>query len=104
MCLSGFVRFYKEIVAFYFYVVIENIHKNRVGKVLPYQFEPEAGANVSNISDENSEQESDSLCLTDHELERVNSSRLQSSNSLGPVYEFVCVSFRTGNLNCFRVK
>ena len=24
--------------------------------------------------------------------------------SLGPVYEFVCVSFRTGNLNCFRVK
>ena len=25
-------------------------------------------------------------------------------NSLGPVYEFVCVSFSTGNLNCFRVK
>ena len=25
-------------------------------------------------------------------------------NSLGPVYEFVCVSFTTGNLNCFRVK
>ena len=24
--------------------------------------------------------------------------------SLGPVYEFVCISFRTGNLNCFRVK
>ena len=24
--------------------------------------------------------------------------------SLGPVYEFVCVLFRTGNLNCFRVK
>ena len=24
--------------------------------------------------------------------------------SLGPVYEFVCVSFSTGNLNCFRVK
>jgi hypothetical protein len=24
--------------------------------------------------------------------------------SLGPVYEFVCDSFRTGNLNCFRVK
>jgi hypothetical protein len=23
--------------------------------------------------------------------------------SLGPVYEFVCISFRTGNLNCFRV-
>jgi hypothetical protein len=26
------------------------------------------------------------------------------SFSLGPVYEFVCVSFTTGNLNCFRVK
>jgi hypothetical protein len=25
-------------------------------------------------------------------------------DSLGPVYEFVCVSFTTGNLNCFRVK
>jgi hypothetical protein len=24
--------------------------------------------------------------------------------SLGPVHEFVCVSFSTGNLNCFRVK
>jgi hypothetical protein len=23
-------------------------------------------------------------------------------NSLGPVYEFVCISFRTDNLNCFR--
>ena len=23
--------------------------------------------------------------------------------SLGPVYEFVCISFRTNNLNCFRV-
>jgi hypothetical protein len=26
------------------------------------------------------------------------------SYSLGPVYEFVCDSFTTGNLNCFRVK
>ena len=23
-------------------------------------------------------------------------------NSVGPVYEFVCISFRTDNLNCFR--
>jgi hypothetical protein len=23
--------------------------------------------------------------------------------SLGPVYEFVCISFRTDNLNCFKV-
>jgi hypothetical protein len=27
-----------------------------------------------------------------------------SAPSLGPVYEFVCDSFRTGKLNCFRVK
>jgi hypothetical protein len=24
------------------------------------------------------------------------------ADSLGPVYEFVCISFRTDNLNCFR--
>ena len=24
--------------------------------------------------------------------------------SLGPVHEFACISFKTGNLNCFRVK
>jgi hypothetical protein len=29
---------------------------------------------------------------------------LRLYSSLGPVYEFVCVSFRTGNLNCFKVK
>ena len=49
--------------------------------MLPYQFEPEAGANVSNISDENSEQGRD-LSLSDeeidHELERV---MLAPSNS-----------------------
>ena len=26
----------------------------------------------------------------------------RSTISLGPVYEFVCISFRTDNLNCFR--
>ena len=29
---------------------------------------------------------------------------VKTSVSLGPVYEFVCISFRTDNLNCFRVK
>ena len=29
---------------------------------------------------------------------------VKTAISLGPVYEFVCDSFRTGNLNCFRVK
>jgi hypothetical protein len=28
--------------------------------------------------------------------------KLRGSSSLGPVYEFVCISFRTDNLNCFR--
>ena len=32
------------------------------------------------------------------------SQRSYQTNSLGPVHEFVCISFRTGNLNCFRVK
>ncbi len=27
-----------------------------------------------------------------------------TTDSLGLVYEFVCISFRTDNLNCFRVK
>ena len=29
-----------------------NIHENQVGKVLPYQFERDAGENASNLSDE----------------------------------------------------
>ena len=35
---------------------------------------------------------------------RVPHNALNIIFSLGPVYEFVCVSFTTGNLNCFRVK
>ena len=32
-------------------------------------------------------------------IESVNNN---ANISLGPVYEFVCISFRTDNLNCFR--
>jgi hypothetical protein len=32
----------------------------------------------------------------------ANSSTSTFTVSLGPVYEFVCISFRTDNLNCFR--
>jgi hypothetical protein len=32
----------------------------------------------------------------------MNPSVLNMVFSLGPVYEFVCISFRTDNLNCFR--
>ena len=34
----------------------------------------------------------------DHDNSREN------GDSLAPVYEFVCISFRTDNLNCFRAK
>jgi hypothetical protein len=33
-----------------------------------------------------------------------NSYKMIKPTSLGHVCEFVCVSFSTGNLNCFRVK
>ncbi len=33
---------------------------------------------------------------------RQNQGESLDSYSLGPVYEFVCISFRTDNLNCFR--
>ena len=35
---------------------------------------------------------------------RNNNRLAKIANSLGPVYKSVCVSFTTGNLNCFRVK
>ena len=41
------------------------------------------------------------LCKSRLILSRING---PINYSLGPVYEFVCDSFRTGNLNCFRVK
>ena len=34
---------------------------------------------------------------------RFSSASTRGSISLGPVYEFVCISFRTDNLNCFGV-
>ena len=49
-CLYRFVRFYKKLCRFF--IVMENIHENQVGEVLPYQFEPVAGAGTSNFSDE----------------------------------------------------
>ena len=32
----------------------------------------------------------------------LNVSAFETPYSLGPLYEFVCISFRTDNLNCFR--
>ena len=36
----------------------------------------------------------------DHELVQYND---QMQFSLGPIHEFVCISFRSGNLNCVPV-
>ena len=50
--------------------------------------------NISHITD----------CIEDSEASQVSSDGeiTEDCRSLGPVYEFVCISFRTDNLNCFR--
>ena len=56
---------------------------------------------------DNLENEAISLLIGDFnartsKLEDFVSTEGNKRNSLGPVYEFVCISFRTDNLNCFR--
>ena len=46
-----------------FSVVMENIHENQVEVILPYQYEPEPGAETSSISDE-SDSEQGSVLFT----------------------------------------
>ena len=41
---------------------MENIHENQVEAILPYQYEPEPGAETSSISDE-SDSEQGSFCF-----------------------------------------
>ena len=43
-------------------------------------------------------QENQSMCQLLKEICR----KSMIKYSLGPAYEFVCISFRTDNLNCFR--
>ena len=45
-----------------------------------------------------------SLRNVNQSLSKLNIKHNPIPNSLEPVYEFVCISFRTDNLNCFRGK
>ena len=45
-----------------FFVLMENIHENQVEAILPYQYEPEPGAETSSISDK-SDSEQGSVCF-----------------------------------------
>ena len=49
-----FLHMFIEFASFYkkfwpFFVAMENIHQHQVGEVLPYQFEPEVGAETSSL-------------------------------------------------------
>ena len=61
---------------------MENIHENQVGEVLPYQFEPEKGAEASNYSDESDSEGGSVLSSSedevDIEFERANAWRLET--------------------------
>ena len=48
---------------------MENIHENQVGEVLPYQFEPVAGAGISNFSDESDSEQSSVLSSSEEEVD-----------------------------------
>ena len=61
---------------------MEKIHKHQVEKVLPYQYEPEAGAETSNFSDESDSEDGSVLSSSeeevDTEFERANAWRLET--------------------------
>ncbi|XP_028410290.1 uncharacterized protein LOC114532903 [Dendronephthya gigantea] len=61
---------------------MEDIHKNQVEEVLPYQYEPEVGAETGHLSAESGSEQDSELSSSDeevdHEFERVNAWRLQT--------------------------
>ena len=63
-------------------VVMENIHENQVEAILPYQYEPDAGAETSSISDESDSEQGSVLFSSeegvDTEFERANAWRLET--------------------------
>ena len=63
-------------------VVIENIHENQVEAILPYQYEPEPGAETSSISVESDSEQGSVLFSSeeevDTEFERANAWRLET--------------------------
>ena len=50
---------------------MENIHENQVGKVLPYQYEPEVGEKGTNISDESDSDRESDLSSSGEEIDQV---------------------------------
>ena len=61
---------------------MENIHENEVEAILPYQYEPEPGAETSSISDESDSEQGSVLFSSeeevDTEFERANAWRLET--------------------------
>ena len=63
-----------------FFVVMENIHENQVELILPYQYEPEPGAETPSISDE-SDSEQGSVLFSSEEVD-IRSSKEQTLGAL----------------------
>ncbi len=58
---------------------MENIHEHQVGEVLPYQFEPEVGAETSSLSDESNSEQGSVLSLSEEEVDtKANAWRLET--------------------------
>ena len=61
---------------------MENIHKNQVEAILPYQYEPEPGAETSSISDESDSEQGSILFSSEEEVDmefkRANAWRLET--------------------------
>ena len=61
---------------------MENIHEHQVGEVLPYQFEPEVGAETSSLNDESDSKQGSVLSSSeeevDTEFERANAWHLET--------------------------
>ena len=66
----------------FLFVVKENIHEHQVEEILPYQYEPEPGAETSSISDESDSKQGSVLSSSEEEIdtefERVNAWRLKT--------------------------
>ena len=55
---------------------MDRIHENQVGKILPYQFEPEPSTKTSDASDDSGTDQSDVIGLQPH-LTRMSTTSLK---------------------------
>ena len=60
---------------------MENIHENQVEAILPYQYEPEPGAEASSISDESDSEQGSVLFSSEEEVD-IQSSKEQTLGAL----------------------